>query len=93
MRLLGYIVVAALALSVLQHAIAALLIVGGLILLWGVLFRPRQVFGFAAFCILSAIVQKHFLVVLFLCAVVAVAGSGRRAATRLEKVEENVPGD
>ncbi|WP_294302481.1 hypothetical protein [uncultured Sphingomonas sp.] len=88
MRLFGYIIVAALVLSVLQHAIAALLIVGGLLLLWGILFRPREVFGFAAFCFLSAIVQRHFVVVLFLCAVVALAGSGRRAVRR-RRDEEN----
>ncbi len=66
MRLLEYIIVAALALSVLQHAIAALLIVGGLMLLWGILFRPQAIFGFAAFCVLCNAVQ-HNLIMITLC--------------------------
>lgn len=74
MRLLGYIIVAALALSVLQHAIAALLIVGGLMLLWGVLFRPRQVFGFAAFCVLSGLIQNNLMAAIITIIISAAIG-------------------
>jgi hypothetical protein len=69
-------------LTVLRAALAVLLIVLVLSVLWGALFRPAETFGFILMLLFSAVLQTHTLAVLiligFLCCVALVCSADQR---------------
>lgn len=54
-------IIAALALSILQSVLAAAVVIGALLLLYGVLFKPKEVLTFLAFGLFSWALQNHFM--------------------------------
>jgi hypothetical protein len=72
MRWLVIIIVACLLLTVLKAAIAVLLILLGIAVLWGVYFRPAETFGFFALLSFMSILERFPLPVLLLIGLLAV---------------------
>ena len=59
MKAAGILFTAVVILSIAQSAVAALVIVLLLTLLWGVLFRPRETFGFLMFGVIMNLFEHH----------------------------------
>lgn len=59
MRLLGFILVAGIALRLLQLAIVAGLIALALLILWGAFSRPQETFGLLFLGLLGALLQNY----------------------------------
>ena len=72
MRWLVFVLVACLALAVLKATIIALLVTFGLMILWGVLFRPAETFGFFALMCFMSILERYPLPVLLLIGLLGV---------------------
>ena len=74
MKVIGYMFAACILLAVLKAAISALLVAGLLVLVWGILFRPAQVFGFIGVCIIAALIRNHPWAFVALLALLIVGG-------------------
>jgi hypothetical protein len=72
MRWLVIIIVACLLLTVLKAAIAVLLILLGIAVLWGVYFRPAETFGFFALMSFMSVLERYPLPVLLLIGLLGV---------------------
>jgi hypothetical protein len=66
MRWLGFILVACLAIALLKATVIVLLIVLGLMTVWGVLFRPVETFGFVALLGFMSLLEQRPIAVLVL---------------------------
>ena len=72
MRLLGIIFAACLMLAVLQAAISLFVVVGAIMLLWGVFARPHETFGLLAYLLIAGVVMAHpVAAIIGVCAVLA----------------------
>lgn len=58
MKLVGYMVVIALAAAALRQAIVALVLVGLLFLLWAAIFRPQETFALLAFSLFAVMLTN-----------------------------------
>jgi hypothetical protein len=72
MRWLVIIIVACLLLTVLKAAIAVLLILLGIAVLWGVYFRPAETVGFFALMCFMSVLERYPLPVLLLIGLLGV---------------------
>jgi hypothetical protein len=79
-KVLAYIVLAGLVLSLVQSTIVAAALLLSLTLLWGAFFRPEALFGLLAFGLIATLMEKHPLATLSLLALAATidAARGRR---------------
>lgn len=59
MRAIGYLVIAAIAIALLQRVLAVLLIALCALLLWGVFFRPAETFGLLCMGLLSTLLERN----------------------------------
>ncbi|WP_165323540.1 hypothetical protein [Rhizorhabdus phycosphaerae] len=59
MRAIGYLVIAAIAIALLQRVLAVLLIALCALLLWGVFFRPAETFGLLCIGLLSSLLERN----------------------------------
>jgi hypothetical protein len=59
MRFLGYLIVLCLLLSILRYAILVLCLAFAIMLLWGILTRPREAFAAVGFGVLLGFLQSH----------------------------------
>lgn len=84
MRWLIFILVACLALAVLKATIIALLIIFGLMILWGVLFRPAETFGFIALMGFMSLLEQRPLPVLLLIGFLGLIALMQRPAAKAE---------
>ena len=78
MRVLGWLLAAALALAVLRAALAVLVAGLVLLLLVGLCINPQAVVGFVLLCVVAGLVQSHPLPCLGLAALAIVAGAVAR---------------
>ena len=74
MRVLGWLVVAAVALALLRAALVVLVAGVIVLLIIGLLCDPAAVCGFIILCVLAGLVQQHPLPCLGVAALVIVAG-------------------
>ncbi len=77
MRLLGFLFVVTIGLALFKAALAVLLLVYPLVLLWAVVVRPKETFGFLLFILAMFLLDKHPLVTL--ATIVALVGIGALA--------------
>lgn len=74
MRLIGFLFAISLALAALKAAMVVLVVVYPLALLWALVVRPREVFGFLIFVVAMFLLDKHPIATLGTIVVLVVVG-------------------
>jgi len=75
MRLIGFLFAISLALAALKAAMVVLVVVYPLTLLWALVVRPREVFGFLIFVIAMFLLDKHPVATLATIVALVVVGA------------------
>jgi antibiotic biosynthesis monooxygenase (ABM) superfamily enzyme len=74
-RLLGFLFVVTIGLALFKAALVVLLLVYPLVLLWAVVVRPKETFGFLVFIVAMFLLDKHPLASLGTVVVLVVVGA------------------
>lgn len=80
MKVLGWLLVAAVVLALLRAALAVLIAGLVLLLVAGLWLNPQAVIGFVALCVVAGLVQNHPLPSLGLMALMTIAGMVRSSS-------------
>lgn len=59
MRAVGYLIVASIAVALLQRVVAVLLIALIALVFWGVITKPAETFGLLCFGLLTSLLEQH----------------------------------